>query len=143
MNCKTAIYPGSFDPIHEGHIAVIDKALNIFEKIYVIVSINPDKENLANIEKRYQYVKNKLAKYKQIEVLINKNELIGNLAKKLDVNLLIRSARNNTDYSYELELAAGNNAVNPDLETILIIPDYDMIEYSSTLLRHKKKLGIK
>lgn len=138
---KIAIYPGSFDPIHEGHIAVIKKALKLFDKIIVVVSINPDKDNLANINQRYLEASKLLKNFKNIEVVINKNELMGEVAKKYKANFLVRSARNETDYKYELELAAGNNAVNFELETILIIPDYKMIEYSSTLIRHKRKLG--
>ncbi|EGV00176.1 pantetheine-phosphate adenylyltransferase [Mycoplasmopsis columbina] len=140
---KIAIYPGSFDPMHEGHLSVIDKALKLFDKLFVIVSINPDKNNLENIDERYLETKKMLSHYgDRIDVLINKNNLIGQIAKNLNVNFLVRSARNDTDYKYELELAAGNHEVNNELETILIIPDYKLIEYSSTLLRHKKKLGI-
>ncbi|WP_029513805.1 pantetheine-phosphate adenylyltransferase [Mycoplasmopsis primatum] len=138
---KKAIYAGSFDPLHEGHIEIIKKALKIFDKLFVIVSINPDKDNLENIEQRYDYVKKQLSSFNNVEVLINKNELIGNIAEELGVNFLVRSARNDTDYKYEIELAAGNHCVNNQLETVLIMPDYSMINYSSTLLRHKKKLG--
>ncbi|MBZ4195392.1 pantetheine-phosphate adenylyltransferase [Mycoplasma sp. 1331] len=142
-NTKAAIYPGSFDPLHEGHIAIIEKALKLFDKIYIVVSINPDKNNLENIEVRYLEAKNKLSNLSSVEVILNKDDFIANIARKLNVNFILRSARNNDDYNYELILAAAHHSLNNDLETILIIPDYEMIEYSSTLVRHKEKLGKK
>lgn len=137
---KRAIYAGSFDPLHEGHISVINKALKLFDKLLIIVSNNPDKDNLNNLENRFKYIKNYFIKNNNIEVIYNKNQLIGNIAKEKNINFLIRSARNNLDYEIELDIAAGNHEVNNDLETILIIPDYEMIGISSTLIRHKKAL---
>ncbi|WP_027120410.1 pantetheine-phosphate adenylyltransferase [Mycoplasmopsis lipofaciens] len=138
---KKAIYAGSFDPLHDGHISVIKKSLKIFDKLVVIVSINPDKNNLENIEQRFKNVKEKLKNFDNVDVILNKNNLIANIASELDINFLIRSARNQIDYEDELVLAAGSHSINNKIETILIIPDYEMINYSSTLIRHKNKLG--
>lgn len=138
---KKALYPGSFNPFHEGHLNILDKALKLFDEVIVIVSINPDKNNFSNLEERFELVCKKLKQYKNVKVIKNSNNLIANIAKELDANFLIRSARTTTDYEYELDLAAGNHSLNNDLETILILPDYDKIDYSSTLLRHKKILG--
>lgn len=138
---KKALYPGSFNPFHEGHLNILDKALKLFDEVIVIVSINPDKNNFSNLEERFKLVCKKLKQYKNVKVIKNSNNLIANIAKELDANFLIRSARTTTDYEYELDLAAGNHSLNNDLETILILPDYDKIDYSSTLLRHKKILG--
>ncbi|WP_025755127.1 pantetheine-phosphate adenylyltransferase [Mycoplasmopsis cricetuli] len=141
MKSKIAIYPGSFDPIHKGHIEILKKALNLFDKIYVIVSVNPDKLHQNDIQIRYQLVKEKTKQFKNIEILINENELTALVARKLKANFIIRSARNILDYNYEIELAAGNKHLNKNLETILIMPNYQHINYSSTLMRHKKRLN--
>ncbi|UUD37047.1 pantetheine-phosphate adenylyltransferase [Mycoplasmopsis californica] len=140
---KIAIYPGSFDPLHKGHLEIIKKVLKIFDKLIVIVSVNPDKENQTPVDERLKQVCDQLKGFKNVEVIPNKNKLIGHIARDLGVEFIIRSARNKTDFDYELELAAGNNHVNEKLETILIMPDFEYIEYSSTLERHKKKLGVK
>lgn len=140
MNKKYAIYPGSFDPWHKGHMEILKKALKIFDAIFIIVSINPDKDNQSNIDKRFNDVKEKVKDLDNVEVLINKSGFIANTARELNVNFIIRSARNNTDFNYELELAAGNKTLNNELETILIMPNYEDINYSSTLERHKEKL---
>lgn len=137
-NKKTAIYPGSFDPLHEGHIQIIKKALKLFDFLYVIVSFNPDKENQNDIELRFNQVKHELKNFSNIKILKNKNRFTAEIANELNVNFIIRSARNINDFNYELELAAGNKKINKNLETILIMPDYNFINYSSTLLRHTK-----
>lgn len=137
---RKAIYAGSFDPLHNGHKNVIEKALKIVDELIIVVSQNPDKNNLKNIEERFEHVKKIYQNNSKITVICNKDDLIGNIAKKMNVKLLIRSARNDLDYKVELDIAAGNNQVYPGLETILIIPDYEMIGISSTLIRHKKAL---
>nr|WP_148207947.1 pantetheine-phosphate adenylyltransferase [Mycoplasma crocodyli] len=140
---KKAIYAGSFDPFHKGHLELLKKSLKLFDYVYLVVSINPDKNNALNLDRRYKNVCDIVEKEKllNVEVLLNTNDLIANVAKKYGVNFLIRSSRNENDFQYEMELAAGNKHVNNDLETVILIPDYEYIEYSSTLERHKEKLG--
>ncbi|WP_029512930.1 pantetheine-phosphate adenylyltransferase [Mycoplasmopsis iners] len=137
---KIGIYPGSFDPLHEGHLAIIKKALSLLDKLYVVVTYNPDKDNLSFINERFQKVSKALKNEDKIVVLLNKNKLTADLAKEIEAKFLIRSARNNLDYQYELELAAANKSLNSSLETILIFPNYKDINYSSTLERHLKKI---
>lgn len=140
MRIKIAIYPGSFDPLHEGHVEIIAKGLKLFDIIYVIVSVNPDKKSQRPIEERFEEASLILRDWERVKVIMNKDDFIANIAKELGADFLIRSARNNKDFNYEMELAAGNNILNKDLETILIIPKHEYVNYSSTLLRHKKKL---
>ncbi|MCR8613085.1 MAG: pantetheine-phosphate adenylyltransferase [Mycoplasma sp.] len=134
---KKAIFPGSFDPIHKGHIEIIKKATKLFDLVYVVVTFNNEKEHLSNIDGRLENVKNEIGHIKGIEIIKNSNLMTAELAKKLDTKFLIRSARNDIDFKYELELAAGNNHLNKELETILIIPDYSLIDYSSRLLKQQ------
>ncbi|UUD36039.1 pantetheine-phosphate adenylyltransferase [Mycoplasmopsis citelli] len=141
MKVKKAIYPGSFDPLHQGHIQILKKALLLFDKVYVIVTNNPDKENQSDINQRFSNTKKQLANFENVEVLMNENEFTAVFAKQLNANFIIRSARDNHDFNYELELAAGNKHLNSKLETILIIPNYKSVKYSSTLIRHKERLN--
>ncbi|VEU65797.1 phosphopantetheine adenylyltransferase [Mesomycoplasma conjunctivae] len=135
---KQAIFAGSFDPLHEGHLSIINKALKIFDHLFVVVTINPDKSDASDIEARFLSVKEQLSDFKNVTVIKNSNKLTAELAKELNIKFLVRSARNNLDLNYEMSLAAGNHQLNNDLETILFFPDYELIEYSSTLERHKK-----
>ncbi|AHF57395.1 pantetheine-phosphate adenylyltransferase [Spiroplasma eriocheiris] len=136
-----AIFPGSFDPIHEGHINIIKKASLLFEKLYVIVSINLDKKEQGDIFERTKIVKAICADINpMIEVLTNDNRLTSEFAKELGANYIIRGLRNNNDLKYEMELAFANKKLNNNLETIFFIADYGLTEISSTLLKQINQL---
>ncbi|VEU58505.1 pantetheine-phosphate adenylyltransferase [Mycoplasmopsis gallinacea] len=137
---KKAIYAGSFDPFHDGHFQILQKAARLFDFVYVIVSINPDKPDASDIDIRYNNTKKLLSNLTNVQVLKNKDRFIAEIAQELDVKYLVRSARDVIDFNYELELAAGNNSLNNELETVLLIPSYEYIKYSSTLIRHKEKM---
>lgn len=137
MNMKKAMFPGSFDPLHEGHIKIIEKAIKLFDELYVVVTFNNEKPNASDIEKRFLNVKEKLANFKDIKIVMNKDMMTGDFARENNINFIIRSARNVTDFQYELELAAGNHSVNTQLETVLIIPDYSDIKYESRLIKQR------
>ncbi|MFV8401481.1 pantetheine-phosphate adenylyltransferase [Mycoplasma sp. 005V] len=142
QNNKSALYAGSFDPFHPGHQAVVEKALQLFETLYLVVTWNPDKDNKERVEANYTALCNLYANKPEVIVLQNTTQLTAHLAQELNVKWLIRSARNNTDYNYELELAYGNKSLNPELETILIVPDCDTVQYQSRLIRHKEKFNV-
>ncbi|MGL5617847.1 MAG: pantetheine-phosphate adenylyltransferase [Metamycoplasmataceae bacterium] len=139
---KIAIYPGSFNPFHEGHISIINKALKLFDIIYVVVTVNPDKEIINNLELNSQTIKNHFQNNDKVIVLTNDRQLTATLALELGVKFIIRSSRYNLDFEYELELANVNNAINNNLETIMFFPEYNHKDISSTILRHKKKMKI-
>ncbi|MGL4183769.1 MAG: pantetheine-phosphate adenylyltransferase [Metamycoplasmataceae bacterium] len=133
---KKAIYPGSFNPFHEGHMSIIEKALKLFDFIYIVVTLNPDKNETNDFYKNKKIIENIYNKNKKIKVLVNENELTSQLAKKLEVNFLIRSFRSEFDLAYEVDLAFSNNYLNNDLETILFFPNYKTNKISSTIERH-------
>ncbi|MGZ9431441.1 pantetheine-phosphate adenylyltransferase [Mycoplasma sp. CB776] len=133
-----AIFAGSFDPFHEGHLNILQKALKVFDFIYVVITRNPDKKQISSFQEKKSIVQQKIDKLKNVEILINDKELTAEFAKKLDVKFLIRAARNDIDFSYELELAYGNKEIYSELETIVFFPDEKNREISSTLERHKK-----
>lgn len=135
---KKALFAGSFNPLHQGHIKVIEKALDIFDFLYVVITLNPDKKDNSNFNIRFSQVQENLKHWNNVEVLLNQNKMTAHLAKELNCKYLIRSARDNFDFEYELELAAGNKSINPELETIVFFPDFDNINYRSTLIRHQK-----
>ena len=140
---KIAIFPGSFDPIHEGHISIIKKASKLFDKLYVIVSFNKEKLYVNEpLKKRYSTVEKVVnsISLNNVYILLNENKYIADIAKEIHANYIVRSARTQIDYKYEIELAAANNYLNNKLETILIIPSYSNINFASRLLKQR---GIK
>lgn len=132
-----AIFPGSFDPFHKGHLSILEKALKLFDFVYLVITLNPDKNQSSSFESKRKIVEQQIKHLKNVEILINQDKLTAELAKELNVNFLIRSARNDIDFNYEIELAVGNKAINNNLETILFFPDENNIKISSTLERHK------
>ncbi|EIE42146.1 phosphopantetheine adenylyltransferase [Mycoplasmopsis canis UFG4] len=139
---KKAIYPGSFNPFHSGHKEVLKKALKIFDEIYILVAQNPDKEK-NDIEQNIKNIKLQINELQNVFIIENhKNKLTANIAKEMNINFLIRSARNNADYSYEFQLASINKSINNKLETILIIPDNQFLKYSSTEIRKIKEKNV-
>ncbi len=139
---KIAIYPGSFNPLHEGHISIIKKALKLFDLIYIVVTLNPDKAIENDFEANKKNIQNIFKDNNQVVILINKTKLTATLASELGAGFLIRSSRTKIDFDYELNLANTNNFVNNNLETILFFPEYHYKNISSTLIRHKKLLKI-
>ncbi|MGL6125293.1 MAG: pantetheine-phosphate adenylyltransferase [Metamycoplasmataceae bacterium] len=137
---KIAIYPGSFNPFHKGHLSIVNKALKIFDFVYIIVTLNPDKKNPNNLEYNKEIIEEYFKNNERVIVLINKSKLTGTLALELGAQFLIRSSRYNLDFEYELNLANSNNFINNNLETIIFFPDYDHKHVSSTVIRHKKAI---
>lgn len=132
---KKAIYSGSFDPIHSGHLDIIKKASKFFKTVYVIVTNNINKKHKEDILTRCNYVKEFLIGIKNIQVITNKSKLTAVLAKELNVQYLIRGIRSDDDIKYELELADGNKLLNQELETIFLTSDVENRKISSSILK--------
>lgn len=135
---KKAIFAGSFDPVHPGHLKIIQKAAKLFDKLYVVVANNNFKNQQKNIQKRKQEIIKQIA-IKNVEVEILEEKYLAKWAEAKKINYLVRSARNDIDFNYELEMAKMNKIINQKLETILIIPNYDDIHFSSTQFREFNK----
>ncbi len=133
---KKAIFPGSFDPFHEGHLSILKKSLKIFDKVYLVITFNKEKKQKL-FNKRKKEIKNHIKNLKKVEIILNDSKMTWEIAKENKINWIIRSGRNNIDFNYELELAAGNNFFWKELETLLIIPDYKNIDFSSRLIKQK------
>ena len=102
---KNAIFPGSFDPFHEGHEFVVKAALEEFDLLYIIISWNENKVRTYPFELIFKKIKTKYQDCPNIKILINKNDLTTNMAKKLNCFNIVRGYRNNEDLKYEKELA--------------------------------------
>lgn len=139
---KKALYAGSFNPFHNGHYQILLKALNLFDEVYLLVAQNPNKPKNDIIE-NINLIKEKTKDLKNLYVLEPyENILTAEVAQKLKITYLIRSARNNLDFQYELELASLNKGFNPTLETIIIIPDEEYVKYSSSQLQKIKEQNV-
>ena len=136
---KTAIYPGTFDPITFGHIDVIKKSLKIFEKIIVAVSNVNNKDYLFSSEERINIVKkalfNDLKLDKKKIIVISFTSLTTDLCKKYNSNIILRGLRAVSDFEYEFQLAGMNRKLNNNIETIFLMSDVENQIISSKFVK--------
>ena len=141
---KTAIYPGTFDPITFGHIDVIKKGLKLFDKIIVGVSDVNNKTYLFNSEERIQIVKDALFKDLKLNkkkiVIVSFTSLTTDLCKKFKSNIILRGLRAVSDFEYEFQLAGMNRKLNQNIETIFLMSDVENQIISSRFVKEIVKL---
>ena len=142
---KTAIYPGTFDPITFGHIDVIKKSLNIFDRIVVATTDNVNKNYHFSIEERLEIIKNSLfvdlkLKKKKIKI-ISFNNLTIDLCKKYKADTIVRGLRAVSDFEYEFQLAGMNKKLNSKIETIFLMSDVENQIISSKFVKEIANLG--
>mgnify|MGYP001371490818 FL=1 len=142
---KTAIYPGTFDPITYGHIDVIKKSLNIFDKLIVATTDNINKNYHFSIDDRLNIINNslftdlKLSK-KKVKV-ISFDTLTINLCKKYKAETIIRGLRAVSDFEYEFQLAGMNKKLNSNIETMFLMSDVENQIISSKFVKEIASLG--
>lgn len=135
-----AVFPGSFDPPTYGHLDIIQRASKIFDKIDIVIAVNPDKQYLFNDDERYEMFEKLTESYKNIT--IHKcNGLIVDYCKKTGANVLIRGIRNSNDFSYEFDLSLMNRSLNSDVETIFIPTDQKYLLLRSSSIKELAKFG--
>ncbi len=137
---KKAVYPGSFDPITNGHVDIIQRGLKIFDKILVAVLENPKKDPLFTTRERIDMIQEVFSEEKNVEV-----EAFGGLlvefAKKNRAKIVIRGLRAISDFEYEFQMALMNRKLNPEIETFFMMPNVDYTFLSSKLVKEIFMLG--
>ena len=142
---STAIYPGTFDPITYGHIDVIKKSLNIFDRLVVATTDNINKNYYFSIDERLDIINNSLFKdlkmsRKKIQVVSFDNLTI-DLCKKYSANAIIRGLRAVSDFEYEFQLAGMNKKLNSNIETMFLMSDVENQIISSKFVKEIANLG--
>ena len=142
---KTAIYPGTFDPITYGHIDVIKKSSNIFDRVIVATTDNVNKNYHFSINERLDIINNSLFKdlklnKKKIKIISFDNLTI-NLCKKYNANAIIRGLRAVSDFEYEFQLAGMNKKLNSKIETMFLMSDVENQIISSKFVKEIASLG--
>ncbi len=142
---RTAIYPGTFDPITYGHIDVIKKSLKIFDKVIVGTTENTNKDYLFSIDERIELIRLSLFK----DLKLNKNKIIVisfdtltiDLCKKYHASVIIRGLRAVSDFEYEFQLAGMNKKLNDNIETIFLMSDVENQIISSKFVKEIAKFN--
>ncbi len=136
---KNGMFPGSFNPIHKGHLDIIKRASKMFDTFYVVVSINKYKPQTVSCKTRLARAKKAVAKLhlKNVKVVGNCGLTVG-FAKKHNISVIVRSIRDFKDAIYEIDMAKANHSLNNKIETILMLPKDELTNLSSSALRYLK-----
>lgn len=137
---KIAIYPGSFDPITNGHIDLIKRASKLFDTVIVGITQNSKKDTFLTIEDRLQSAKDTLKDIANIKVM-RFDTLLVDFAKAQNAQIILRGLRAVSDFEYEFQLSGMNKHLNPNIETLFMTPAEQYANISSSLVREILSLG--
>ena len=137
---KIAIYPGSFDPITNGHIDLVRRASKLFDEVIVGITQNSKKSSFLNIDERIQTTSIALKDIKNVEVL-SFNTLLVDFANAQNAQVILRGLRAVSDFEYEFQLSGMNKHLNPNIETLFMTPAEQYANISSSLVREILSLG--
>jgi pantetheine-phosphate adenylyltransferase len=136
-----AIFPGSFDPITNGHLDLIKRASLMFDEVIVALLTNSSKQGFFTLEEKIILTKKAVADIKNVSVISAKDELTVEVAKRLHADVMIRGVRSVKDFEYEQEIALINKQLAPEIETVLLLanPQYSVV--SSSMIKEIAKFG--
>src|SRR4051812_2437497 len=140
MEPVLAIYPGSFDPVTNGHLDLIERAAKIFEQLVVAVLRNSEKEPLFSLSERLEMLREVSSAFRNVEV-DSFDGLLTDYARRRKAHVLLRGIRAVSDYEYELQMAMINRRLEPELETVFMVPAVAYSFVSSRLVREIARLG--
>lgn len=133
-----AIYPGTFDPITNGHLDIIDRASKLFDEVIVAVALNINKTPLLTDEERKTLIKQTTGKYKNVKV-DSFNGLLATYAKKKNAKVIVRGLRAISDFEYEFQMSLTNTKLAPEISTIFLMPNEKYTYLNSSLIRELAK----
>ena len=136
-----AIYPGSFDPITNGHIDIIKRALLIFDKIVVLVAVNPNKRFTFSVDERVSMIRDSLKDYPQVSV-DSTSGLTVHYAQKIGAKAMIRGLRAATDFEYEFQINNANRFIDKQIESIFFMAKHEFMFISSSTIKEMVAGGI-
>ena len=134
---KIAIYPGSFDPITSGHLNIIRRAAQIFDKLIVCVMVNGAKKTMFSLEERVELIQRVTGDLPNVQV-DGSAELLADYAKKIGSCVIVKGLRAGSDFEYEFQMALINRKINPDLDTMFLTAEHQYTYLSSSTV---KELG--
>ncbi len=136
----TAVYPGTFDPITNGHSDLVRRASGLFEKVIVAVAVNAGKQPVCNVEERCHLANQVLSDLHNVNV-VTFDSLLVEFVKQQGANVVLRGLRAVSDFEYEFQLAGMNRKLAPEIETMFLTPAEEYTFISSSLVREVASLG--
>lgn len=135
-----AIYPGSFDPVTNGHIDIIKRASMLSDELYVAVLTNSDKSQTFSVEERLRFLESVTNEFPNVKIVFFDGLLI-DYAKKINADVIIRGLRAVSDYEYELQMAIANKKLCQEIETLFMVSDSKWSFLSSSLVKEIAMFG--
>lgn len=136
-----AIYPGSFDPITNGHIDIVKRALRVFDRIIILVAVNPGKKYYFTVEERVKMIQDSLKDYPQVSV-DSTSGLTVHYAQKVGAKAMIRGLRAATDFEYEFQMNSANVYIDRQIESIFFMAKYEFMFISSSTIKEMVAGGV-
>lgn len=137
---KKAIYAGTFDPITNGHVDVIERACEMFDKVYVVIAVNSKKVTLFSEAERFEMISEALNHLKNVEVIIH-HRLTVEIAEEKNAIAMVRGIRAVSDFEYEFQIALMNRKLSPNIYTVFLTPHEKYTYLNSTIIREMAKYG--
>ena len=140
MKTSIAIYPGTFDPVTNGHLDLIERGEKMFDLVIIAVLKNTEKQPLFTVPERVEMLREVTSRWSGVEVDVFDGLLV-DYARKRGAGVILRGIRAVSDYEYELQMALMNRKLEPRLETVFMLPGQDYSYLSSKLVREVAQLG--
>lgn len=137
---RSAIYPGSFDPLTNGHLSLIQRGLKMFDSLIVAIAVNPKKTPLFSVEERKELIRGAVGDDPRV-IIDDFQGLLVDYAKKRGVNVVLRGLRAVSDFEFEFQLANMNRRLSAELETVFMMTGEDYFYISSNLVREVASFG--
>jgi pantetheine-phosphate adenylyltransferase len=140
MQKRTAIYPGSFDPLTNGHLAIIQRGLKVFDRLVVAVANNPEKRPLFTVDERKRMIREAVGDDERVEV-DSFDALLVEYVRRRGIHTVLRGLRAVSDFEFEFQIANMNKHLLPDLETVFVMTGEDYFFVSARLVREVATFG--
>ena len=137
---KIAVYPGSFDPITNGHVDIIKRGLRMFDELIVLIAYNPNKKMLFSVDERLEMIREVIKDCNNIRAE-SFDGLLVDFVKSAGANVILRGLRALSDFEYEFQLALINRRLSRDIETVFLMTGYRWFYTSSTIINEAASLG--
>jgi len=139
---RVAVYPGSFDPVTNGHLDIITRAAAMFDKLVVAVLVNSSKKPFFSVEERIELLRETIPTVEGCEIVVMSFDgLLAEFVSKVGAGTIIKGLRAVSDFEYEFQMALANKKLNPKLDTVFLMTSQENMYLSSSLVREIGRLG--
>ena len=138
---KVGLYSGTFDPVTNGHLDVIERGYELFDRLYITVAQNINKKTLFTVEERVEMLKCATAHLPNVEVMVCSDKLVVDFAKEAGAQTILRGLRAVTDFEYEFQIATTNKRLAPEIETVFLMTKAENMFLSSSTTKEVARFG--